>query len=820
MPELSKVALLEILTSYVNSGLSPIPVHPDNKRPLMNEWQQHHTTISDINLWIKQGRIAFGIVCGEPSGGLEIIDFDDYHRPGTFELWKTFLPDEAKRVLSQLPITRTQRGGMHVLFRTEIKEGNQKLATRPFDSELDGEPEHVTACGDKCNGGENCKGKRDKTVIETRGVGGQALEPPSPRYSLMQGALTSIPSISDEIRTAFFQTAKALSESPTIEIESYKPVIGLNDLRPGDKFNQEATWDEILTPLGWHKEFTRNSVTYWRRPEKRDGVSATTNYYGNDLLHVFSSNAYPFEADKSYSKFHALTILNHGGDFSSAAGQLAKQYGYEPVAIVASKVEGSDEEEIFKNVFKDSRNRAKGIYGLAEYLVSKHNIKTLGRLDRTREIYVFENGLYVPGQSFIKKEVHRILGDVVSVHPKQEVIETIKDVTTIDRSLFVVDRNLINLKNGVYDLKNKLLLPHNPKELFLSQLPINHDANATCPIFINFINEILDEDSMNVIQEWFGYILYRSYFIKKALICVGERDTGKTTLQRVMEKFAGRANASSISLQSISRDRFAIANLYNKHINIYDDLAFKDISDNGTFKMLTGGGLVSAEFKFGDSFHFENYAKLTFSCNKIPSVKEINDDAYFGRWLLIRFEHQAEHVDKFLFDKMTTEEELSGILNFALIGLERLLNKQEFSYSKTPAEVKKEMSLSASPLAEFCFNQLETVSDSNVFITKDDLYQAFIEYIKANDLSPISKETVGKTLQRFITVSDSRKMVTLEGGKKQVSSWVGVKFKHKLQPAYDVEPEPQQELVSSPQAALLMEDFGFTDADFPPDWGR
>ena len=58
---------------------------------------------------------------------------------------------------------------------------------------------------------------------------------------------------------------------------------------------------------------------YWKRPGKEDGgISATENYNGNGLLHVFSSST-PFVADKSYTKFSAYTILNHNYDFKIAA---------------------------------------------------------------------------------------------------------------------------------------------------------------------------------------------------------------------------------------------------------------------------------------------------------------------------------------------------------------------------------------------------------------------------------------------------------------------------------------------------------------------
>ncbi len=311
--------------------------------------------------------------------------------------------------------------------------------------------------------------------------------------------------------------------------------------------------------------------------------------------------------------------------------------------------------EILKN------NQKQGIWVVAEYLISNHNIKTIGNRDNTKDIYLYRDGVYKVDYGLIREEILDITQDLVGSHFREEVMKVIKEKTYKERRYFIIDPSLINFKNGVYDIQNKKLLPHSPEYLFLHQIPIIYDENADCPKIKKFLNEILDEESVRVIQEWFGYCLHRSYFIKKATIFLGERDTGKTTLLKVLEKFLGGENISGVSLQKISSDRFALSNLFQKQANIYDDLSFKDIKDNGVFKMLTGSGTVTGEKKFGDQFQFRNYAKLTFSCNKIPKIADTDDEAYFNRWILIRFEHKPEKPDKFLFEKITTEVEMSGL---------------------------------------------------------------------------------------------------------------------------------------------------------------
>jgi Bifunctional DNA primase/polymerase, N-terminal len=97
--------------------------------------------------------------------------------------------------------------------------------------------------------------------------------------------------------------------------------------RPGDDFNRRADWQAILLPHGWVPVYHRSDMICWRRPGKREGQSATTNFARSGLFHVFTSNAPPFEADTSYTPFSAYALLEHGGDFKAAARAL-QQEGY------------------------------------------------------------------------------------------------------------------------------------------------------------------------------------------------------------------------------------------------------------------------------------------------------------------------------------------------------------------------------------------------------------------------------------------------------------------------------------------------------------
>lgn len=98
--------------------------------------------------------------------------------------------------------------------------------------------------------------------------------------------------------------------------------------RPGDRLNATADWGDILGPHGALWSGTHGDVTYWRRPGKRDaGHSATTGGGGYDVLYMFTSEWPPFAPGESYTKFRAYSLLNHDGDDTAAARELAREFG-------------------------------------------------------------------------------------------------------------------------------------------------------------------------------------------------------------------------------------------------------------------------------------------------------------------------------------------------------------------------------------------------------------------------------------------------------------------------------------------------------------
>lgn len=439
--------------------------------------------------------------------------------------------------------------------------------------------------------------------------------------------------------------------------------------------------------------------------------------------------------------------------------------------------EAKELEEETEFIYIDEKGKEKiSIPKVTEYLLNKFTFKTIfGRKDEL--VYFYNNGIYEQrGREIIKTEVEIILNYRCSTQIVNEIFEKIKRSTAINYDKFQeIPIDLICLNNGILNLKTKELLPFDPEYYFKTKIPIDFIPEIESELTLKFIYDMCYPEDVPIIQEWFGFCLYRRYFIKKAIILFGEKDTGKTILLNVLNKFAGEKNVSGISLQKIaSKDKFALSSLKDKYVNIYDDLSADDLKDAGGFKIATGGGYITAEYKFGDSFQFMTFAKNIFSTNKIPNVKDINDDAYYERWIPLCFDNQIpkKEQDKFLFEKLTTKEELSGILNWALEGLNRLLKDGKFNYNKNSEETKLIMQRQNNPLISFVMEVLENEDGNRV--SKEIMYQVYSKWCQDKKVPRLSKEQLGRNLAKHTNY------LIAKGGKERV--WDNVKINQ----SYDI----------------------------------
>jgi putative DNA primase/helicase len=223
-----------------------------------------------------------------------------------------------------------------------------------------------------------------------------------------------------------------------------------------------------------------------------------------------------------------------------------------------------------------------------------------------------------------------------------------------------------------------------------------------------------------------------------------------------------------VSLHRLSESRFSLAELYNKLVNIFADLPSKGLKDVSNLKMLTGGDAITAEKKFQHPFSFYNKAKLIFSTNNLPAMPE-DGSAMWRRLVIIDFPYQfvGKRDDRHILEKMTTEKELSGLLNLALMNLKELKERGDFTYNKSLSDVRRLYLFRSDPVRVFVEEKCTQLSDT--WISKEDLYQAFVGFCKEYRLPALGKNAFGRRMHALDIVSE-KQGTWLEHG------WVGLKL--------------------------------------------
>jgi len=283
-------------------------------------------------------------------------------------------------------------------------------------------------------------------------------------------------------------------------------------------------------------------------------------------------------------------------------------------------------------------------------------------------------------------------------------------------------------------------------------------------------------EDAKVLQEAVGYTLKNGYIYQKAFMLVGDGANGKSTFLSLVIIFLGPKNVSSISLQDLVSHKFAIAELFGKRANIFDDLSHDALKRTGQFKMATGGGMLKGEKKFQHPFFFKNDAKLFFSTNRVPEAYD-NTTAFFRRWVLINFPNQfmGDDADPHLLEQLTTDEELSGFFNWALEGLKRLDRQGGFSYTSTIDEVQRQYERMSNPLKAFKEDHLR--KDPNAITPKNDLYRAYVNYCIDNGLPAKAKNAFSMELYRVMPqIAETR----IRKGKTRTQCWKGVKYSEEI----------------------------------------
>lgn len=413
------------------------------------------------------------------------------------------------------------------------------------------------------------------------------------------------------------------------------------------------------------------------------------------------------------------------------------------------------------------------------FLLAKQLLKEIPTFYDGFEFLRYDNtkGIWVPdSDAFFRAHITKNkLAKETKIKLLNETISSIKALSYSREAFGDTDLNKIVLENGVYDFKkNKFVDEFSPELYSRSSHPIQYDAEADCPVFKGFLKEVVGEEQVPFVFEWFGYNFYRSYEIQKMLFIHGKGGTGKSTLINVLQSILGASNHSSVTLRDLMMERFAKVSLHRMVANFDSDAKPEYLADGATLKMLTGEDSIYADRKNQEPIIFYNFAKLTFSLNSMPAMRDFSGGLK-RRMLILTMDNKIteEMMERFPIEAIRAET--AGIFNEAMKGLRRVMKNKAFTETD---DMKHQVGLwekGNDVVSLFIEDECEVGSDFNTPVK--EAYGDYKNYCQVSGYKSLSRNAFS---QRMTDLGFESKVVALKGAganskSKSVRCYAGIK---------------------------------------------
>ncbi len=726
---------------WAEKGFSVVPIRADGTKKPSSRWKIAQSQVSP-GIWARRyftnnPSEGIGIVCGKVSGNLEMTELEGRATSAEvmeriFDRFEDFDQDNwaaLNLMWTAGYVEITPSGGVHLLYRIADHEvpGNTKIARRPAtEQELADKPDD-----------------RIKVLAETRGEGGYVIVAPTGgtvhpsglSWEVQAGQIGEVPTITWAQRNLLHAALHAVldempKEAPREQIRPVAQHSARAGTRPGDAFNEQANWADILEPAGWTYSHSQGNTVYWVRPgkSKRDGHSATTGHAGTgaaDRLYVMSS-ATEFDMDQPHSKFFVYAHYHHGGDLAAATRELARQgYGEQlrpsvPQGHPAWEDWGAGLPDTPSNVDSPksgpspskpfSLAKPKGVTDYTQAGAVVRFILEWGRYIR----YVTEekswrvwNGVLweadLTGASVsrcFEAMTEKMLDEAKAMaeddpikkpftaHVRRlrdsgrtAIMSLIASHVTCSASEFDADPRYLNLQNGVYDMVDDAFLPHDTKYMLTKVAGFSYDEDAKAPKSEVFLGDLLPSEQMREFTlQALAYSMTGEADRKAMFVLQGIPNSGKTQITEMAARLFGDY-AVSVSPGTFTKRREhgpnpELHNMRGARFVYTSETSYEIQLDEELVKRITGKDTMSTRTLYERPQQWVPQCTVWIATNNLPRFGS-DSDAMWKRVKTVRFVNEfsddgsSGHVAQPNIGRSLASEEAAGLFNLLLGALRR-----------------------------------------------------------------------------------------------------------------------------------------------------
>ena len=308
----------------------------------------------------------------------------------------------------------------------------------------------------------------------------------------------------------------------------------------------------------------------------------------------------------------------------------------------------------------------------------------------------------------------------------------------------------INVDTGEVELK-----PHAYTDYNTVRLPYVYNPRAKAPQWERFIEDITagDKEAQITLQEFPGYALLPHCKYQKCLLLKGYGANGKSVYCDVIgEVFGGigkngRGYVSHVEPAKF-REQFRLMPFMHSLMNISSDTETDIKGAEGVFKRIIAGEVLEDSYKFRDNVQFATRTKLFMCCNNFPVTGDTTE-GFMRRFLVVELpRHYVDDpkpntnqrkIDYSLKDKLL--QELPGIFNWIVQGMQRLIKQNGFSKSLKERKLLQEFRCVNNHVFAFVEENVARFFNEDGTgrrINKRSIFKAYISWCEDEYIQPIS----------------------------------------------------------------------------------
>ena len=395
---------------------------------------------------------------------------------------------------------------------------------------------------------------------------------------------------------------------------------------------------------------------------------------------------------------------------------------------------------LFAEVFKDKHRYNPSIKDFMLYDGKKWIEDTEGLSART-DAKLLSDALLQYGSSLGDTDYLKAVTALCNIRNRNNMLQDSKDVYYFSNEELDTNDHFLNLQNGTLDLSENepKFTQHNPDMLLSKICNVEYNPKANCKVWEKFLLEIMqgDTDKIKYLQKIAGLSLTGITQEETCFILYGSttrngKSTFCETLIHLLGDYALTMKPESLAVKQNLDSRTAsgdIARLAGCRFVNASEPPKRMLFDTALLKSLLGRDSITARHLHQREFSFIPKFKLVMNTNYLPTIA---DDTVFssGRINVISFDRHFEpqEQDKHLKDKLRDKNELSGILNWCIKGLQ-LYRKEGLLPPKAVQNATEVYRSDSDKIGNF-INECLTKSDANS--KAKDIYEVYVKWCDDN----------------------------------------------------------------------------------------